>query len=327
MVPQMSFRTKEIFQPSARPARESKEQKMNKRVLTPLALALLASVVAAQSPDAIPFVRGEARIADAQSFSAGGFAVDLPAVVRVKGASTFFYTSIDVTNHSSQATPVAFEYIASGVDAVGSLVASLGPHTSFHQDDFMQYLADRGVLTQAQADSAFGTLLVTFSNPAFTTGNEASASVRIYNYVTTGQRPSIGFAYRGEVLRTGGKHTLTSIARNTTAASDSGPQISTNLGLEDVGINDAGALDLAPITLQLTFYDAATGARIGPQPTLTFNSGQVGQVTDLWTTYGLPAGTTDVVVTVTEISGTAQIRGFVSFKDINTNDVSFFFME
>jgi len=299
---------------------------MNKRVLANLALALLASAAAAQSPDAVPFVRGEARIADAQAVSSGGFAVDLPAVVRVKGASTFFYTAIDVTNHSSQATPVAFEYIASGVDAIGSLVASLAPHTSFHQDDFLQFLADRGSLTQAQADSAFGTLLVTFSNPAFTTGNEASASVRIYNFVTTGQRPSIGFAYRGEVLRTGGKHTLTSIARNTTASA-SGPQISTNLGLEDVGINDAGALDLTPVTLQLTFYDAATGARIGPQPTLTFNSGQVGQITDLWTTYGLPAGTTDIVVTVSEISGTAQIRGFVSFKDVNTNDVSFFFME
>jgi|SRR5215471_808635 len=299
---------------------------MNKRVLANLALALLASAAAAQSPDAVPFVRGEARIADAQAVSSGGFAVDLPAVVRVKGASTFFYTAIDVTNHSSQATPVAFEYIASGVDAVGSLVASLAPHTSFHQDDFLQFLVDRGSLTQAQADSAFGTLLVTFSNPAFTTGNEASASVRIYNFVTTGQRPSIGFAYRGEVLRTGGKHTLTSIARNTTASA-SGPQISTNLGLEDVGINDAGALDLTPVTLQLTFYDAATGARIGPQPTLTFNSGQVGQITDLWTTYGLPAGTTDIVVTVSEISGTAQIRGFVSFKDVNTNDVSFFFME
>lgn len=267
-----------------------------------------------------------ARPARVEAVQAGGFAVDLPAVVRIQGATTFFYTAMDVTNASTQATAVLFEYIASGVDAVGTLVASLPALQTFHKDDIMQYLADQGFITQAQANAAFGTFLITFTNPNFATGREASASVRIYNYVTPGQRPSIGFAYRGEVLRLNGLHTVSSVIRNTASTSGSAPQISTNIGLENVGINDGGALDLTPITIQATFYDAGTGLQIGSQPTFTLSSGTVTQVTDVWGTYGLPVSVTDAIVVATEISGTAQIRGYASLKDVNTNDVSFFYM-
>ncbi|HEX9128932.1 MAG TPA: hypothetical protein VF850_07225 [Gemmatimonadaceae bacterium] len=270
--------------------------------------------------------RAVARTARGEAVQAGGFAVDLPAVVRIQGATAFFFTALDVTNSSSQATPVLFEYLASGVDAFGTLVATLGAHSTFHRDDIMQYLADQGFIKQAQANAAFGTLLITFENSSFTTGTEASASVRVYNYVTPGQRPSIGFAYRGEVLRVSGPHRVSSAIRNTALTSGSAPQISTNIGVEDVGINDVGASDLTPITIQLSFYDATTGAQIGPQPTIGLNSGEVSQVTDVWTSYGLPASVTDAIVVATEISGTAQIRGYASLKDINTNDVSFFFM-
>jgi hypothetical protein len=268
------------------------------------------------------------RPARTSAAQAGGFSADLPAVVRVQGATTFFYTSLDVTNNSAQPTDVLFEYISGdlAVDVAGSLVTGLAAHHSFHQDDFIEYLANQGFLTAAQAGSAFGTLLVTFTNPSFTTGSEASVSVRIYNYVTAGQLPSIGFAYRGQVLRLNGSHSLSSIIRNTPSAA-SAPQISTNIGFEDVGINDAGALDLTPVTIQMTFYDASSGQPIGTQPTLTLHAGQVSQVTDVWATYSLPAATTDVIVIATQTGGTAQIRGYTSLKDIHTNDVAFFFMQ
>jgi hypothetical protein len=257
------------------------------------------------------------------------FSVDLPIVTHAVGASATFYTSMDVTNNTAQATGVNFEYVSSDltVDVSGTLVAALGPRGNFHTDDVLATLAAQGAITSAQATNGFGTLLISFTNPSFTTGTEASVTVRVYNYLTAGQKPSVGLAYRGVVLRQNGSHSLSTVISNTTAAAGNAPSVLTNLGLENVGINDAGTGDGTPVSLQLTFYDPATGAQVGPQPTVTLGAGQVTQLNDLWSRYSLPAGSASLLVTVTETSGTAQIRGYVSVKDVNTNDGSFFFMQ
>lgn len=257
-----------------------------------------------------------------------GFNVDLPVVTHAQGASATFYTSLDVTNHTTATTGAAFEYISSdlSVDAVGNF-PSLGPHGNFHTDDVLGYLAGQGLITAAQAASGFGTMLISFSNPTFNTGTEASATVRVYNYLNSGQAPSVGLAYRGIPLTTNGSHTVSTIIQDSTTSGGGAPSVLTNLGLEDVGINDAGALDTTPVNIQLTFYDPATGAQIGQQPTVSLHSGQVTQLNNVWGAYGLPTGTHQVLVVATETSGTAQIRGYVSIKDTGTNDGSFFFMQ
>ena len=81
------------------------------------------------------------------------FAIDLPVVTHVAGATTTFYTSLDVTNNTAQSTAVSFEYIASdlSVDAVGPLVTTLGPSGNFHTDDLLTYFAAQGFITQARA--------------------------------------------------------------------------------------------------------------------------------------------------------------------------------
>ncbi len=254
--------------------------------------------------------------------------VDLPVVTHVQGATTTFYTSLDVTNHTAASTAVAFEYISSdlSVDATGNL-PSLGPHGNFHTDDVLTYLANNSFITAAQGASGFGTLLITFTNQAFTTGNEASATARIYNYLNGGQTPSVGLAYRGQLLTTNGSHTLTTVLQDTTAGLSAVPSVSTNLGLEDVGIDDAGSVSTNPVTIQLTFYDPATGAQVGQQPSITLHAGQVTQINNVWAAYGIPTSTHNVVAVATETSGTAQIRGYVSLKDTGTNDGSFFFMQ
>jgi hypothetical protein len=259
----------------------------------------------------------------------GAFSVDLPVVTRSQGATTTFYTSIDITNHVAQPTDVTFEYLSAdlSISISGTLVKNLAGHGNFHQEDLMLYLSAIGVLTPQQANGTFGTMLLTFENPVFVNGTEASASARIYNYLTAGQRPSIGLAYRAIPMRTKGSHTLSSVIGNTTTADSSVPSVVTNLGLENVGIDDAGLNDRAPITLRLTFYDPATGATVGPQPTVDLQAGQVTQLNDLWSRYGLPADARNLLVVVSEISGTAQIRGYVVLKDTFTNDGSFFFMQ
>ena len=257
-----------------------------------------------------------------------GFSVDVTPVVRIQGATTFFFTDLTVTNHSNQPTDVTFEYISGDltVDAFGTLVVGLAPHASFHQDDFFLYLANQNFITQAQANAALGSLLLNFSSSTFTTGNEASAVARVYNYVTAGQRPSIGFAYRGAVLRQKGNHTVSSVIRNSTGLT-TGPAVVTNMGFENVGINDAGAVDTNPITIQLAFYDGRTGAQVGPHPVITLQSGQITQINDVWSAQGLPADANEVLVVATQTGGTAQINGYVLFKDVSTNDSSIFFIQ
>ena len=257
------------------------------------------------------------------------FSVDLPIVTHATGATATFYTSMDVTNNTNQPTGVNFEYVSAGldVDVSGTLVTALGPYGNFHTEDVLGTLASQGAITPAQAASGFGTLLITFTNPSYTNGNEASVTVRVYNYLNAGQRPSVGLAYRGIVLRKNGSHSLSTVISNTTGAGGNTPAVVTNLGLENVGINDNGDSDANPVTLQLTFHDPATGATIGPQPTVTLAPGQVTQLNDLWSRYSLPASATSLLVTVAETSGTAQIRGYVSVKDVSTNDGSFFFMQ
>ncbi|MFI5165735.1 MAG: hypothetical protein ACHQQS_03870 [Thermoanaerobaculales bacterium] len=258
-----------------------------------------------------------------------GFAVDLPLVAGLQGVSTRFYTSVDITNKTSGPTDVAFEYIATdySVDVAGTLITGLAGFANFHSDDIIVYLAGKGFLTAGQAANTKGSMLLTFLSPNFTEGNEAAVTVRTYNFLTPGQTPSVGYAYSGFPLRREGQHSLSATAGDTTTAGPGVPVVVTNLGIEDVGINDAGQVDTNPVTVQLTFTDPQTGTQVGPQPTVTLQSGQVTQLNNIWSMYGLPHSTTSMLVNVQETAGTAHIRGYVILKDVSTNDGSIFFMQ
>jgi hypothetical protein len=258
-----------------------------------------------------------------------GFSVDFPLVMGLAGASTRFYTAVDITSNSDEPTDVTFEYISDSlaIDATGVLLVGLPGHGNFHTDDFIQYLAAQGFLTAQQAANTKGTLLLTFTNPSFTTGTEASATLRTFNYVTPGQRPSIGFAYRAYPLYQSGPHALVSIVDDTHATKGTLPLVLSHLGLENVGIDDTGTVTTDPVTLKIAFTDPVTGGPVGPTPTVTLQPGQMKQINDLWHTYALPNSSTSLIVTVTETAGTAQIRGFILVKDISTNDISYFAMQ
>src|SRR5204862_8045667 len=174
----------------------------------------------------------------------GGFSVDLPIVGRVRGVSTTFFTALDVTNNTAMATDVVFSWIlADGSAPRSGLLTTLGGFDNLHIDDFIGSLASSGFV--AQPDNTFGTLLVTFTNPAFHLGTEATAVARIYSFVSGSSGPTFGLAYRAPALQTGGAHSLSSIVRG-------GEGMVANLGVENVGIDDAGKPAADPITVRLT---------------------------------------------------------------------------
>ena len=72
-----------------------------------------------------------------------------------------------------------------------------------------------------------------------------------------------------------------------------------------------------------------TGAQVGGSPSYSLKAGQIIQINNAWgaAAFGLPAGTHEILVVATEISGTSEIGGYVVLKDNATNDTSFFFMQ
>lgn len=247
----------------------------------------------------------------------GGFSVDLPVVGRVRGATTTFFTALDISNNSPQSTDVEFFFTpADGSSPRSGLLATLSGFDNLHFDDFLQALTAAGVIPSNQADNAFGTLLLTFTNPSFHLGTEATAVARIFSLASPGG--TFGLAYRARPIETNGPHSLSSVIRN-------GSGLVSNVGIENLGVDDRGKVLTDTVTVQLSFFDPATGTRVGPQPTLTLAPGQVVQLNDVFRQFGLTQSA--VLLFVDEISGAGQIRGYVVIKDAITNDGAFVFMQ
>lgn len=248
----------------------------------------------------------------------GGFSVDLPVVGRVQGATTTFFTALDITNNTAQPTDVDFVFTpADGSTPRAGVLASLAGFDNAHFDDFLQALSSAGVITPNQAQNTFGTLLLTFTNPSFHTGNEATAVARVYSLAPQGGG-TFGLSYRAQPMETDGAHSLTTVIRNTSGTVS-------NVGFENLGIDDRGTALSDPVTVRLTFYDSSTGSAVGPQPSFTLAPGQVIQLNDVFRQFALTQDT--LLLFVDETAGSGQIRGYAVAKDVVTNDGSFVFMQ
>lgn len=282
-----------------------------------------ASPSLARVPQAVPLSRPFKIRVLAQG---GGFSVDLPVVARTRGFSTTFFTSLDITNNTAQPTDVDFSYTPADGSATrsGSFGTLLG-FDNIHTEDVLLSLASAGIVPPGQADNTFGTMLLTFDNPAFRTGNEATAVARVWSFASGSAGPTNGTAYRAQPLHTGGAHVLAGLVRN-----DDG--LLTNIGIENVGIDDAGNPVEAPLTVRLTFFDPSTGTPVGTQPTFVLAPGQMTQISDILdvggaNAYQLPAGTPSLIVFAEAVAGTSQIAGYVVWKDTETNDGAFVLMQ
>lgn len=277
----------------------------------------------ARAPQAVPLSRPFKVRVLAQG---GGFSVDLPVVARARGFSTRFFTSLDITNNTSQPTDVDFSYTPADGSATrsGSFGTLLG-FDSMHTEDVLLSLASAGIMPPGQADNTFGTMLLTFDNPAFRTGNEATAVARVWSFASGSAGPTNGTAYRAQPLHTGGAHVLAGLVRN-----DEG--LLTNVGIENVGIDDAGEPVEASLTVRLTFFDPRTGAPVGTQPTFVLAPGQMTQISNILAidganSYQLPPDARSLIVFAEAVAGTSQIAGYVVWKDRETNDGAFVLMQ
>ncbi len=279
-----------------------------------------------------------------QSPSGTTYSVEIPVLARVQGTA-FFRTSIDINNNTTKngvtATfQFAYTCVAPACNPAGgfyrtdsrspSAKITLPAISNFHQDDFVQYLDSLGMLQPGAVQGAIGTLLVTFENLNTSVGWEGTVIARTYNRLNEADPTlgTVGFAYNASLFFESAHTTLVGYARDTKSNPTVAGKLRSNIGVRNTDINGT----FRNVTVVLTFYDTATGARVGNAITMNaIQPGELRQVSDAWMTAQIPSTVNSVIVFVDNSSPSSTsptFEGYVTIIDgQNTQDAAFFEMK
>jgi hypothetical protein len=267
------------------------------------------------------------------------YSIEIPVVARVQGTA-FFRTAIDFSNNTNQNGVVAryqlsYTCVSTACSPQGGFYRTaeqsltLDGLDNFHEDDIVQFLDNRNLLQPGAIQGTIGTLLVTFENLPSGAGWEANAYGRTYNRIveTDPTRGTVGFAYNGSLFFDSASSTLVATMRDTKAAPSVAGMLRTNLGVRNTDINGSGA----NVTVDLEFWDTATGQRVGNRIELpNIAPGELRQVSDVWLTAGIPS-TVHSAIAFADVRNptttTPTIEGYVTIIDgQSTQDAAFFEM-
>jgi hypothetical protein len=275
-----------------------------------------------------------------QGINATTYSVEVPVLARVQGTA-FFRTLIAFTNNTNKNGVTAsyqFSYTCLGSAASPCTPAggfyrttvqtiTLAALGSFVQDDFIDFLNTQGLLQPGANAGSIGTLLVTFNNLPTSNGYEANVVARTYNRIveTDANQGTVGFAYNASLFFDSSDTTLIGYARDTKSAPTIAGRLRSNLGIRNTDINGTNQ----NMTVDITFYDTATGQRVGN--TITFadlRPGEVRQVSDIWNSAAIASTVNNLIVFADARNPTATsptMEGYVTIIDgQNTQDASLF---
>jgi hypothetical protein len=268
------------------------------------------------------------------------YSVEVPVLARVQG-SAFFRTLIAITNNTSKAGGITASYqfsytcVSSTCSPAGGFyrttvqTITLPALGSFVQDDFIDYLNNQALLQPGANAGSIGTLLVTFSNLPTSNGYEANVVARTYNRLveTDPTQGTVGFAYNASLFFDSADTTLIGFARDTKAAPTIAGKLRSNIGIRNTDINGTNQ----NMTVDITFYDTATGTKVGN--TITFadlRPGEVRQVSDAWASAAISSTVTSVIVFADSRNPTTTsptMEGYITIIDgQNTQDAALFAM-
>jgi hypothetical protein len=274
-----------------------------------------------------------------QSVSGTGYAVEVEAVVRVQG-SAFFRTLVAINNNTNTngvtaTLQYAYTCFAATCSPVGGfyytppITITLKAMDSFEQDDFVEYLFMQGALAASPGaeQGSIGTLLVNFNNLPSANGWEGNAVARTYNRINESDpsQGTVGFAYNASLFFDSAHYTLVGYARDTKANPTIAGKLRANMGVRSTDLASTGN----NVTVILTFYDTATGNRVGNAQTFAdLRPGELRQVSDIWATAQIPSSVNSVIAfaDVQNVSATTPtIEGFITIiEGQNTNDAAIF---
>lgn len=305
-------------------------------VMSCLTLGLLCSPLAALAENRP--ARAQVIRPTQAAAAAGAYSVEIPVVARVQGTA-FFRTAIDITNNTPGDIIARYQYSYTCVstlcnpqgrfDRTVLQSITLNGSDNFHQDDIVSYLNSLNLLDPGAFEGSIGTLLVTFENLPSICGWEASATGRIYNRVAEGDpsRGTVGFAFNGSLFAESAGSSLVATMRDTKASPTVAGMLRTNLGIRSTDIDGTGR----NVTVNLEFYDAASGLRVGNRISLpNIAPGELRQVSDVWATAQIPASVTSAIAFAdvdNPAATTPTIEGYVTIIDgQSTQDAAFFEM-
>lgn len=256
--------------------------------------------------------------------------VNTPDTVRVLDPTNLVQltlrTAVDLVNNTSRNGVIAtyqFSYtcVAPACSPQGGfyrtpvLQTTLSGLGVFHQDDFVHYLASLNLLQPGADQGAIGTLLVTFSNLGSANGWEVSAIGTTYGPSFDWIQGFSGFAYEGSLFYESADSTLIGFARNAIASQGAG-MFESDVGIRNTDIRGTNQ----NVTVDLSFYDTATGTRVGNIVTLAdLKPGELRQVKDVWASAGIGPDVSSVIVFADARNGSlssATYEGFVLMGDI-----------
>lgn len=267
------------------------------------------------------------------------YSVEVPVLARVQGTA-FFRTLIAFTNNTSTNGVTAsyqFSYtcVAATCSPAGGFyrttvqTITLPALGSFVQDDFIDFLNTAALLQPGANAGSIGTLLVTFNNLPTSNGYEANVVARTYNRLVEADatQGTVGFAYNASLFFDSADTTLVGFARDTKAAPTIAGKLRSNIGIRNTDINGSNQ----NMTVDITFYDTATGTKVGN--TITFadlRPGEVRQVSDAFASAAIPSTVTSVIVFADARNPTATsptMEGYITIIDgQNTQDAALFAM-
>jgi hypothetical protein len=267
------------------------------------------------------------------------YSVEVPVLARVQGTA-FFRTLIAFTNNTNNNGVTAsyqFSYtcVAAACSPAGGFYRTtvqnitLPALGSFVQDDFIDYLNSLGLLQPGANQGSIGTLLVTFNNLPTSNGYEANVVARTYNQLVEADptQGTVGFAYNASLFFDSADTTLIGFARDTKVAPTIAGKLRSNIGIRNTDINGT----TQNMTVDITFYDTATGTKVGN--TITFadlRPGEVRQVSDVWASAGISSAVTSVIVFADARNPTATsptMEGYITIiEGQNTQDAALFTM-
>ena len=267
------------------------------------------------------------------------YSQEVPVLARVQGTA-FFRSLVAVTNNTNKNGVTAkyqFSYTcvaaacipAGGFYRTAVQTITLPALGSFVQDDFIDYLNSQGLLQPGAEQGSIGTLLVTFDNLPSCNGWEANVVTRTYNRLveSDASQGTVGFAYNASLFFDSADTTLIGFARDTKAAPTIAGKLRANIGIRNTDINGTQQ----NMTVAITFYDTATGQRVGN--TITFadlRPGELRQVSDIWATAAISSTVTSVIVFADAVNPTATsptMEGYITIiEGQNTQDAALFTM-
>ena len=265
---------------------------------------------------------------------ANGIGVNISIIGRLLGGgNTLFVTSVDVSNNTANATQVDFYF--DGVDLVtqspividGSITdngiaaqetGSLRGYSNAHFDDFIDALVQADLLTvEVRDNGVLGSLLLVYDG--FTRAGEGSASARFENEFGGG---TIGVALAGHVISTDEPQELVATIRDTRGRP--GPQLYTNMFINNTGLTPTSGGVAGPVTVELTARANSSGLEVGVPITLSdIGPGQTRSVNQVLTQMQVSTSAEDTILVFARVtSGNAAIAGAISVVDATTRDGS-----